>query len=208
MLTTVPRDYSFIAPIYDQIFDKVLSEGHKKIGSLLRSKKSPQLKVLEVGVGSGLTLDYLPNRIEYCGIDINNKMLSLAHSRADRYPRKKISLALMDAHKLTYKNNSFDIVMAASVISAVEDPSRVMKEMIRVTKKGGEIAVIANVREDSYKSKIIKRFDPLTKKLLGFRTDLDNYLFQSFTEIELIETQQVNNLLGFPLSTYMLFRKN
>jgi phosphatidylethanolamine/phosphatidyl-N-methylethanolamine N-methyltransferase len=208
MLNSVPRDYSLIAPVYDHVFNKFLSEGHRTLGELLKSKKTiPGYKVLEVGVGSGLTFDYLPNGIEYSGIDINKKMLTLAHLKAKSHKRKKITLAEMDAHKLTYKSNSFDMVMAASVVSAVENPEKVLKEMIRVAKKGGQIAVITNVRESNYKSRIVKSFDPFTKKFLGFRTDMDSNIFSKFKELELIESRPVNNVMGFQLSTYLLFKK-
>lgn len=207
MLNSVPRDYSLIAPVYNHVFNKVLSEGHRTLGSLIRKKKNPALKVLEVGVGSGLTINYLPNGIDYEGIDINAKMLTQAQSLIKIYPKKKIKLNVMDAHKLTYKANSFDVVMAASVLSAVSDPEEVMKEMIRVTKKGGEIAVVTNLRRNTIGSRIVRRFDPVMKKFIGFRTDMDQNVFQNFKGVELIEQKQVNNLMGFPLSTYLLFRK-
>lgn len=209
MNITVPRDYSLIAPVYDHVFNKALSEGHRRIGSLLRAKRSTkEMKVLEVGVGSGLTLDYLPNSVQFTGVDINEKMLSLAYEKAKKLKRKKIELALMDAQKLSYKSNTFDLVFAASVITAVENPQMAMKEMIRVTKKGGQIAIIANIRDKkSYKSQFIKQFDPITKKILGFRTDIDSDFFMVFKEIRMIEKDQVNNLLGFPLSSFLLLKK-
>lgn len=209
MSIAIPRDYSFIAPVYDHVFHKALNEGHRRIGTLLRSKKpQKEMKVLEVGVGSGLTLDYLPNSVNFTGVDINQKMLSLAHEKAKRFKRKNIQLSIMDAEKLSFKANSFDLVLAASVITAVQDPKLAMKEMIRVTKKGGQIAVIANVRnKKSYKSQLIRHFDPLTKKFLGFRTDIDSDFFSSFKEIKLVQNDQVNNLFGFPLSSFLLFEK-
>ena len=208
MMQTVPRDYSLIAPVYDKVFHRFLNEGHKELGQLLRKKRTTSnVRVLEVGVGSGLTLDYLPSAVEYHGIDINKKMLTQAELKAARFRRKKISLSIMDAHKLSFKSGSFDIVMAASVLSAVDDPLIVMREMIRVAKKGGQIAIITNVREESTSSQIIKRFDPFTKKFLGFRTDMDNKVFTAFKDIELVESKQVNNILGFPLSTFMVFHK-
>lgn len=208
MNIATPRDYSLIAPVYDHVFNRALSEGHQKIGSLLKSKKiGKNIKVLEVGVGSGLTLDYLPNSVEYTGVDINKKMLSLAFEKAKRFRRKNISLAIMDAHKLTYKSNSFDLVLAASVITAVSDPATAMKEMIRVTKKGGRIAVIANIRNNSYRSRLVKKFDPITKRFLGFRTDIEAGFFSQFKDVKLIEQQQINNLFRLPLSTFLLFEK-
>jgi ubiquinone/menaquinone biosynthesis C-methylase UbiE len=208
MLGTLPRDYSFIAPVYDQVFHKPLSEGHKKMGDLLKKcKRIPGVKVLDVGVGSGLMFDYLPVGIDYHGIDINKKMLSIAHEKARKYRRKRIAITMMDAHKLAMKASTYNLVMASSVLSAVENPHLVLKEMIRVTKKGGQIAVILNLRQDSYRSKFIKAFDPITTKLFGFRTDISSEMFDEFPELKLIESEQVNNFLGCPLSTYLLFVK-
>lgn len=209
MNIAIPRDYSFIAPVYDQVFNRALSEGHRKIGSLLRSKRLvKEIKVLEVGVGSGLTLSHLPNSVQYTGIDINEKMLTQAHEKAKKYRRKNITLSIMDAQKMKFKANSFDMVLAASVISAVEDPTATMKEMIRVTKKGGKIAVIANVRnKKSIKSQFVKQFDPLTKKYLGFRTDIDLEFFRKFKDVRMIENENVNSLFGFSLSSFILFEK-
>lgn len=208
MLNTLPRDYSLIAPVYDHVFNRFLSEGHRELGQLLKSKRNIQgYRVLEVGVGSGLTFEYLPNHLEFHGVDINNEMLSIAMAKAERNKKKKITLKIMDAHKLAYGPQTFDLVMAASVLSAVEDPKVVMKQMIKVTKKGGEIAIIVNVRDKSYKSQIVRVFDPFTKKLLGFRTDMSSELFREFSELELVESKDVNNILGFPLSRYMLFRR-
>ena len=209
MKAAAPRDYSLIAPVYDQVFNRLLNEGHRQIGSLLRKSRSPkkEFQVLEVGVGSGLTLDYLPANIHYTGIDINKKMLSLAFKKAERFKRRKISLSMMDAHCLSFKAGSFDLVLAASVITAVEDPEQVMKEMVRVTRKGGKIAIVANIRNKSYRSQLVRRFDPLTKKFLGFRTDIDASSFDRIKGIRQIENKDVNSLLGIPLSTFLVFEK-
>jgi phosphatidylethanolamine/phosphatidyl-N-methylethanolamine N-methyltransferase len=207
MITTTPRDYSLIAPIYDRIFNKPLSEGHREIGLLIKRLNKKGLKILEVGVGSGLTLAQIPTGVEFTGIDVNEKMLSFARKKAQRISRRKINLQTMNAEKMSFRAGQFDLVMAPSVITAVESPVRCMQEMIRVTKKGGHIAVIANLRTKSIKSQVVKFFDPLTKRYLGFTTDIDMTTFTNFQQLELIECKQVNNLMGFPLSTFLLFKK-
>lgn len=114
----------------------------------------------------------------------------------------------MDARKLTYKDNSFDLVVAASVITAVDTPLKVMKEMIRVTKKGGMIAIVANIQgSDTLKSRMIRILDPITRKYLGFRTDLDLNQIEKLRNIKLINYRGTNNFLGFPLSSFLLFKK-
>lgn len=206
---TAPRDYSFIAPLYDHIFQRFLSQGHHEIGNLLRNVRNKRsVKVLEVGVGSGLSLNFLPPSIDYKGIDINEKMLLRARNKAKVLGRKKIVLELMNAERLAMKDNSYDLVLAASVITAVDSPLQTMKEMIRVTKKGGHIAVIANLREnDSVRSQIVKVLDPFTRKYLGFRTDLDLESIKKLRNVKLVRQKKINNVLGFPLSSFLLFEK-
>lgn len=209
MLTNHPKDYSLIAPIYDLVFNNILSDGHQHLSKFLKSKRRISgHKILEVGVGSGLFLQHLPNNIEYTGIDINEKMLNLAKTKAVHYKNKKIKLQIMDAHKLHFKTNSFDLVMGASVITAVNDPHKVIREMIRITKKSGHLAIVANLRKkNSMASNLIKAFDPLTKNLLGFRTDFKSDAFDQYTELKVIEDKKVNHLFGFPLGNFMIFEK-
>ena len=88
MSKNAPRDYSLIAPLYDQIFQRFLSQGHVEIGQLLKKVKNKRgIKVLEVGVGSGLSLSHLPSAIDYKGIDINEKMLIRARKKAEGLSR-------------------------------------------------------------------------------------------------------------------------
>lgn len=205
-----PRDYSFIAPMYDHIFNRPLSEGHQKMGSLMvKSRlKGRVIKILEVGIGSGLTLDHVPTRVEFTGIDVNEKMLSRAHKKAARLKNRTVHLKQMNAEKLSFSSNSFDLVLAPSVLSAMDQPMKAVKEMIRVTKKGGKIAVIVNLKQEgTLKSEMMKVLDPFTRKFLGFRLDLKLEDLQKFKSLRLIEKKEVNNLLGQKLSTYVLFEK-
>lgn len=203
----MPRDYSLIAPLYDRIFNKPLAEGHQMIGELIRRYRG-EIKILEVGVGSGLTLSYLPSRAEYIGIDINEKMLSLAQRKAKNLRGKKISLQIMDAEEMGFKDSQFDLVIAPSVLTAINSPLKGMREMIRVTKKGGYIVVIANLRErNSFKSEVFRMMDPITRKYLGFTTDIDYHYFTKFREIELVEQQKINTIMGISMSWFMVFRK-
>lgn len=204
-----PRDYSFIAPVYDKVFHRFLNQGHARLGKLLRTKARQRgLKVLEVGVGSGLSLDHIPTRVDFLGVDINDKMLSLAKLRAQKFQRKKIELKQMSVEKLSLRSNSYDLVMAASVLTAVSDPLIAMREMIRVTKAGGQIAIIANLREkDSVTGHVIRSVDPVAKKYLGFTTDLPIEFFSAFGNIKLERKEKVNTIMGYSLSTFLVFRK-
>ncbi|HXH74882.1 MAG TPA: methyltransferase domain-containing protein [Bacteriovoracaceae bacterium] len=204
-----PRDYSFIAPLYDHVFNIPLSEGHREIGSLIKTlSKKPGMKILEVGVGSGLTLNHVPNNQAFTGVDSNERMLSFASAKASKLKRKKITLMKMDAHKLEFKASSFDLVLAPSVITALKSPEKGMQEMVRVTKKGGHIAVIANLRvKNSFRSGMVRLVDPITRKFLGYRTDMDIETFAAFKGLKLVERKQINSVMGMHLSWFLLFKK-
>ena len=210
MNLSLPRDYSLIAPVYDQIFNKILSQGHYEIGQLLKYKsKNKKLNVLEVGIGSGLTLDYLPHKISYTGVDINKQMLHLAKKKITNTSSPNVTLTLMDAQKLKFKTNTFNFVIAASVITAVHDPKKTIEEMIRVTKKNGYIVIVANIRnKKSIRSQLIKQLDPITKKILGFRTDLESDYFDNFKNLKLLREAPINTFMGLPLSSFLLLQKN
>jgi phosphatidylethanolamine/phosphatidyl-N-methylethanolamine N-methyltransferase len=204
-----PRDYNHLAPFYDHIFHGILNEGHELIGHILSGERPLRGKrVLEVGVGSGLTLNYLPRSIEYTGVDINEHMLELANKKMKSLGRRNYRLELMDAEHLRFKKESFDFVIAASVLTAVQDPEHTMKEMIRVTKRGGKIAIVANMRQDgNLRSSLFKRFDSFTKRYLGFRMDLHSDSFTQFESIRLIGQMDVNKIMGIPLSSFLIFEK-
>lgn len=200
------KDYSFIAPVYDHIFNRPLAEGHKKIGSLLRKKstRARSSKVLEVGVGSGLTFRHVPAHIDFTGIDVNKKMLSVAAKKIARMKKNKINLQIMNAEKMKFASNSFDLVLAPSVLSAMDQPMAGMKEIIRVAKKGGKIAVIVNLRKPG---SLVKVLDPFTRKYLGFRLDITMEEMLKFKNLKVLEKKEINSFLGRPLSTYILFEK-
>lgn len=195
-----PRDYTFIAPLYDKIFSRPLGEGHQLIGKLL--KLHPKKKILEIGVGSGLTLEHIINH-DFTGIDINEDMLYRAQVKA--LGRHNIKLHLMNAEKLKFKDDQFDIVMAPSVLSAVINPEKVFKEMVRVARPGGIIVVIANFADDT--KVFSKILDPLTRSFLGFRMDLELDFYQCSHQVRLIERKKINQFANYHLSWFQKFKK-
>ncbi|HLT22415.1 MAG TPA: class I SAM-dependent methyltransferase [Bacteriovoracaceae bacterium] len=195
-----PRNYSLIAPLYDRIFARPLEEGHLLIGELLQS--NPHKKILEVGIGSGLTLEHVDDQ-DFTGIDINEEMLYEAQVKA--LGRHNIHLLQMDAENLRFDNNEFDIVMAPSVLSAVSHPIKVFEEMIRVTRPGGKVVVISNFSDD--KKMVSKIFDPLTRSLLGFRLDLELDYFKKHQKLKILQIKKINHFANISLSWYLEFEK-
>lgn len=203
-------DYTRIAPLYDRIFNRPLEEGNNLIAELLRERVLPErkLKVLEVGIGSGFTLEKLPTHVDYTGVDVNKAMLSLARTRAEHRNLTSVHLKVMDAMNLEFSDSQFDLVLAPSVLSAMDEPSRALREMERILRPGGEIVIIMNLRKrGSLRSSLVKALGPITRNFLGYRVDLYLEDLQVPGNLELIERNDINKYLGFSLSSYLVFKK-
>jgi phosphatidylethanolamine/phosphatidyl-N-methylethanolamine N-methyltransferase len=163
--------YDSYAWIYDLIFGKVFQSGRERAPVLLRL--FPGAKLLEVGVGTGLSLPLCARHIEFTGIDLSQKMLNHACRRADELGLKDVRLLKMDATTLEFPDNSFDRVLAAYFISTVPDPVRVIQEMKRVCQPGGYLVFLNHFHSDNPVVRVFERvLSPLFYRL-GFKTDLD-----------------------------------
>ena len=79
-------------------------------------------------------------------------------------------LAVMDAEKLEFPDNSFDVVMAQYVVTAVPNPEAALDEFARVLRPGGELIILTRVSADAGMRRFIEqRLQPVVRPL-GFRT--------------------------------------
>jgi phosphatidylethanolamine/phosphatidyl-N-methylethanolamine N-methyltransferase len=151
--------------------------------------------VLEVGVGTGLSLPYYPPGCHITGIDISEAMLEQARDRADELNRDDIDLRVMDARSLGYPDATFDHVLAPYVISVVPEPEKVMAEMCRVCKPGGTVMVVNHFGSESRAVRMMERIATPASRWIGFRLDLP---IDTVTATEGLETIQIDrvNLFG------------
>lgn len=172
MLTSekVERIYTSYSSIYDLLFNTILQPGRER--AVLALGVAPGDRVLEVGVGTGLSLPYYPAHCEIVGIDISSAMLEKAEARSRELGLRGTSFQRMEAEKMTFPDASFDRVVASYVMSAVPDPLRVAKELWRVCKPGGTIILLNHFRS---RNPVIamgeKALTPLSRKF-GFVLDL------------------------------------
>src|ERR1041384_4467249 len=132
--------YDSYAWIYDLLFGKVFQSGRERAPVLL--KLFPGAKLLEVGVGTGLSLPHFSRSLDYTGIDLSQKMLERARKRAEMLRLKNVRLLKMDATTHQLPANSYDRVLAAFFISTVPDPVRVIHEKKRVCRPGGHLVFL------------------------------------------------------------------
>lgn len=169
----VEKLYNRYSSFYDLIFGKVFDGGREMAPELLDLFVGARL--LDVGVGTGLSLPILPRYIETTAIDLSQKMLDQAHKRIQELGLKNIRLIKMDATRMDFPDNSFDRVLAAYFISTVPAPVEVIREMKRVCKPGGYLVFLNHFR---YQHPVVGRIEELLSPLfyrIGFRTDLRLY---------------------------------
>ena len=165
--------YSFYSPFYDYVFGKLLGPGRRQAFKYL--DRRPHQRVLEVGIGPGSTLEFYPPKTKVVGIDISAPMIEKARKKAAQINSgSQFELKVMDACRLEFPDDHFDAVMAAYVITTVQDPQRVCREILRVVKPGGQIIAVNHTR--SQNGSIWGRVEDVMAPVfvrIGFTTDLD-----------------------------------
>jgi phosphatidylethanolamine/phosphatidyl-N-methylethanolamine N-methyltransferase len=130
---------------------------------------SPGEKVLDIGVGTGLSLPYYPKGVKVTGVDLSPGMLAKAKKKA---AMTGAMLVQGDALALPFADEAFDCVFMSHVIGTVPDPHVAMREAIRVARDGAMIAILNHFRSPYPVIGWIEiAVDPISRKL-GWRNDL------------------------------------
>ena len=168
----VERIYEGFAPFYNFVFSKLLFlEGREASIDMLEIKSGQ--KVLEVGVGTGLTLPLYPHNCSVVGVDISPNMLKEAEALIRKKKLKNCTVRVMNATNLEYPDNTFDRVLGNLFISATSFPKESLVEMKRVCKHGGVIVLMNHFKsEHKVLSAMESVFNPIAKGL-GFHSNLE-----------------------------------
>ena len=148
-IEAVKAAYRRYARIYDTVFGPVLQPGRKAVLEALKLK--PGDRVLEVGVGTGLSLQLYPRDVRITGIDVSREMLDKARARVARRKLENVEALLeMDAERMDFPDASFDKVVAMYVVSVVERGRRkLLEELHRVCRPDGEIFIVNHFHSDN-----------------------------------------------------------
>lgn len=131
--------YHRYAPLYDFLFGRVLHHGRERLAATVSGKGIT--RILEVGVGTGLTLDRYPAAAEVVGVDLSRDMLLRARTRSSRVERP-VTLLAADAEQLPFLDGTFDCVTLPYVLSVTPNPARLISEVRRVCVESGLIIVL------------------------------------------------------------------
>jgi phosphatidylethanolamine/phosphatidyl-N-methylethanolamine N-methyltransferase len=146
-LAAVRDAYRRWAPVYDNTFGLVANRGRLATVHMINQRRSG--RVLEVGVGTGLSLPHYAPYLKVTGIDLSPEMLDKARERTAKQDLRHVEgLREMDAAHLDFGDDSFDVVVAMYVMTVVPNPERVMQELERVCTPGGEVMIVNHFSQD------------------------------------------------------------
>lgn len=165
----VATAYGRMAPIYDLVFGPVFRRGRAEA---IRAAERIGGRILEVGVGTGLSLPLYAPHNRVVGADISEGMLEVARRRVARLGLTNVeSIEAGDAENLRFADASFDVAVAQYVVTACPNPERALDELARVVRPGGEIVITTRIGADrGLRAGIERKLMPVTTKL-GWRTE-------------------------------------
>jgi phosphatidylethanolamine/phosphatidyl-N-methylethanolamine N-methyltransferase len=177
------RLYYELSHLYDLIFRRVF---YPRIAMVIRSLNiEPGARVLELGVGTGLSLDAYPAHCHVTGIDLAPDMLERAQDKVNRNGWRHVTLEQGDALNLKFADDTFDYVMAFHVVSVVPDPERMMAEARRVCRPGGVITIINHFRSPKdLLARLTRMIDPVTRWLGWTTLNLSDVLDRRALHVE------------------------
>lgn len=194
-LESVINTYRRYAGTYDAWFGPILHPGRKLIVQSMACR--PEERVLEVGVGTGLSLPLYPKGVSVTGIDVSKEMLAKAERRVARQGLTNVEGVLeMDGQNMGFDDHSFDKVVAMYVVSVVPDPVRLVDEMRRVCKPEGDIFIVNHFHSRNPLLGGLERAIAPFSAFAGFRPDLDLNEFLHGAKLALVDRRKAN-LFGY-----------
>jgi phosphatidylethanolamine/phosphatidyl-N-methylethanolamine N-methyltransferase len=189
------RTYRWVSGSYDFVFGPVFHPGRKEAVRIANDR--PGQRILEVGVGTGLSLPYFRADSHVTGIDVSAEMLAKARSRVEREKLAQVDgLHLMDAEHLEFADNSFDAVLALYVAPVVPNPALFAAEMRRVCIPGGTIVLVNHFMSENWAVRFCERRLAHLARHIGFHPDFEFDVFMRDSRLTVREIRP-SNLFGY-----------
>ena len=122
-------------------------------------------------MGTGLALPRYSPALSVSGVDYSPEMLAKAQAKVDELGLGHVDLSRMDARALDFPDNHFDTVAAMHIVSVVPEPEKVVAEMARVCKPGGEVVIVNHFSRDKGALAMLERLAAPLENMLGWHSD-------------------------------------
>jgi phosphatidylethanolamine/phosphatidyl-N-methylethanolamine N-methyltransferase len=166
---TIAKAYARWAPVYDLVFGAVFERGRQ--AAIIAAERVGG-RILEVGVGTGISLPDYARTSRIVGVDLSEPMLRKAQERVVEFGLSNVeALSVMDAERLAFPDDSFDVVVAQYVVTTVPNPEATLDEFARVLKPGGEIVLVSRVGAEAGLRRAFEHWFAPMARPLGWRTD-------------------------------------
>jgi phosphatidylethanolamine/phosphatidyl-N-methylethanolamine N-methyltransferase len=170
-LDAVKNSYARWAPVYDATFGRITTTGRRRAVAYVNTRGGT---VLDVGIGTGLSLETYDSSLRVTGVDYSEDMLRKARARVAKLGLGHVAaLRQMDARELDFPDDSFDTVAAMHVLSVVPDPERVMTEIARVLRPGGQAVITNQFRHKRGVWAGLARAAAPLERVLGWHSDFE-----------------------------------
>lgn len=186
--------YKRYAPVYDWVFGKIFEPGRQ--AALESMTFNPGDQVLEVGVGTGISLPQFPEDVHVTGIDLSEEMLKKARKRVAEDNLRNVDLHCMDAMDLRFPDNSFDRIIVLYVLSVVPEPYRMLSEIRRVCKPGAEVIFVNHFAKENPVARRVEAGLAKYAGRLGFQPDFPLQPVLDNVGLDVEEIRPVN-LMGY-----------
>jgi phosphatidylethanolamine/phosphatidyl-N-methylethanolamine N-methyltransferase len=166
---TIAKAYARWAPVYDVVFGAVFERGRR---AAIDAADRIGGRILDVGVGTGISLPDYARTSRLTGVDLSEPMLRKAQERVEETGLSNVEcLAVMDAEHLAFADRYFDVVVAQYVITTVPDPEATLDEFARVLKPGGEIILVNHIGAESGLRRAFEQWFAPVARRLGWRPE-------------------------------------
>jgi ubiquinone/menaquinone biosynthesis C-methylase UbiE len=158
------RYYDRVGALYDAIIGPVSRNFRERAATALQL--SPDGRLLVVGVGSGLDLQFFPPETSGVGVDLSDGMLLRAKRRRAELAMRHFELRKMNAEALDLPDASFDAVYLPLIVTVAADGARVLAEAARVAKPGARLVIVDKLwPEDRDRPALVRSLSQLTGKV-------------------------------------------
>ena len=202
-IKAVEDSYARWAPVYDRTFGAVTRSGRRRAVKFINARQG---SVLEVGVGTGLSLQHYAPHLQVTGIDFSQDMLKKAQAKVQDMNLSQVqTLRQMDARQLDFPDNSFDTVAAMHVLSVVPDPGQVMQEIARVLKPGGKLVVTNHFKSGKGVRASLERLSAPLANVIGWHSDFE---LDTILQDDRLRVEQQESIPPLGMMTFLVLEKH